>query len=97
MRKLLRNNFGSSDPIIITIIILGVAAFAILIFSEILVPFMQLLQSTESSVDPVISAPRGYFTLFVSLLWPKGVMLIILIVILAVVLMEYQKSKFKES
>jgi hypothetical protein len=96
IRKLSDNNIGSIYPVIAFFIAIGIASIMILIFSNVLSPFFQLAASTDDSIDPSISAPRGYFLGFIQIFWPKGLMLVILFGLIFALLMNYQKNRYKE-
>jgi hypothetical protein len=96
MRLLRNNNQGSIDPVIYLFICIGLASITVLILGEVLVPFFQLMDSTDDSIDSDISAPRGYFSSFVHMLWPKGVLLVVFIGCIFAMIMTYQKKRYKE-
>lgn len=96
MRKIIHNNHGSAVPVIIFIIVLAVASFTILILSEVFEPFMNLMESSDDSVSSSVSAPRGWVSSFFQILYPKGLLLGILIGSGIGLIMEYQKIRYKE-
>jgi hypothetical protein len=68
----------------------------ILLFGNILSPFFQLLTSTDTSLDPAISAPMFYMgQLLIGWVWPKGVLIVILIGVVMWLLMTYQKENYQ--
>jgi hypothetical protein len=95
-RKLGSDNSGSIDPVIIFFLCIGIASIMILIFGEVLTPFFQLGSSVDDDINPSISAPRGYFMAFLGILWPKGLLLVILFSLIFCLLMTYQKNRYKE-
>lgn len=95
MRRLTTNNYGSVYPALIFIFVICLAAFVILIFNEIYTPFYQLMKSSDTDIDPAFDAPRSALSSFIDLVWPKGVMLGILIISGFALIMEYQKKRYQ--
>lgn len=96
IQKLMRNNDGSANPVLIFIICLGLASFLILLFGHVLEPFMNLMESSDDIIDSEISAPRGYLSQIIQIVWPRGVLLAIFVALSFALFMEYQKIKYKE-
>jgi len=91
-----KNEDASAWPVIITLIALGLASFLVLLFGLILEPFFNLGAATDDSINPLISAPRQYGTSFLQIVWPKGVLLVILVAVLSAMIMYYQKKRYQE-
>jgi type II secretory pathway component PulF len=97
MKKRDMDEHGSIYPVVIFIIALCVAGFMVLLMGNVLTPFFQLLTSTDSSIDPAITTPMFYMgQLLVGWIWPKGVLICIFIGLVMWLLMDYQKSRYKE-
>lgn len=96
MKRIRRNNIASSYPVVAYILCLALASFLILVLGIIVEPFMNLMDSSDDSIDSEISAPRGFVSQLAQLIWPKGLLLIIFLACSGAVIMEYQKRKYKE-
>jgi len=57
---------------------------------------MNLIDSSDTDIDSDVSAPRGYISVFVQMIWPKGLLLVIFLILSGALLMEYQKQKYRE-
>jgi len=96
MKRITNNNHGSMNPVIIFIICLAIVSFLVLILGFILEPFMNLMDSSDTNINPDISVPRGYVSTFVQIIWPKGLLLITFLILSGTLLMEYQKNKYQQ-
>lgn len=94
--KVLKDQTASANPVMILIIALGVASFLILLFGHIIEPFLQLLGFTDSTLNPAITAPRELMFELSQIIWPKGILIVILVGLIVAMLMEYQKIKYRE-
>ena len=83
MRCLKHNQVGSIVPVLVVIVVLGVAGFLILVMGEILEPFFNIMSD-------------GAVKDFLLIIFPKGILLVVFFVIIFVMLMEYQKSSYRE-
>lgn len=97
MKKLIKNNNGSVNPVLIYIICLGLISFLMLLLGFLVEPFMNLMDSTDSSIDTDISIPRGYISLFIQIMWPKGILIGLFLILSGALIMEYQKNKYQET
>ena len=98
MRKIIHDNKASIYPVIMFFIVIGIASFLVLIFGNVLTPFFQLLNSGDTDIDPEITAPAGYmFTLLTGFIWPRGILIVILIGIIMWLLMDMQKNRYRET
>jgi len=95
MRKLLNNNNASAWAVIIFIICLAAASITILIVGEVFEPFMNLMDGNDPDVESA-DVPRGYVSLFFQLVFPKGLLVVVFIGLSVSLIMEYQKTKYKE-
>ena len=95
MRKLLSDNNASAWPVIIFIICLGTASVVVLIVGEVFEPFMQLMAGDDPDVVDA-DVPRGYVSTFFQFFWPRGLLIVILTGCSFALIMEYQKTKYKE-
>ena len=95
LRSLKDNNYGSIYPILIFIMILCLVSFIVLIFNEIYTPFHQLIRSNDTIIDADFDAPRVAMAGFIDSIWPKGVLLGIMIICGMAAIMEYQKRKYQ--
>lgn len=95
MRKIRSNNQGSIYPVIVFILVIAVASFIILLFNEIYTPFYQLMNSGDTSMDTAFDSVRTTGMGFINLIWPKGILLGIIIITGFGVIMEYHKSKYQ--
>lgn len=91
-RKL--DEVGSVWPVVIVVICIGIAGFVILVLGEVLEPVTNFVGLEDSNVDSDISAPRLTMRVFFNLIWPRGVLLVILIGLIAGMLMYYQKRRY---
>lgn len=96
MRKISEDKTGSIYPIIVVIIVIAVAGFLVLIYGEVLEPFFNFGGGSDDTVAPEISYPRLVTHQILQIIWPKGVLLVILIGVLGAMLMEYQKVKYRQ-
>lgn len=98
MRQFKKNISGSIYPVVIFFICIGVASFMVLIMGNVLTPFFQLLNSHDSDIDSTITTPMVYMSLLlIGWIWPKGVLVAILFGLIMWLLMDYQKSRYKEA
>ena len=98
MRKINSNNQGSIYPVVIFFICIGIASFLILLFGNVLTPFFQVLNSHDTDLSPDITAPIEYMgLLLIGWIWPKVILLVILLGLIMWLLMDYQKNRYKES
>lgn len=81
VRKL--DNIGSIWGVVIFIICLGFASFLTLIFGHVLEPFFSIMQ-------------QGNVRTFLLYLWPNGLLLFVLLVLIFTMLMHYQKQNYME-
>lgn len=96
IRKLYSNNIGSVWPVIIVVICFAVASFLILVGGHILEPLMNnILGMQDDNVDSDIMSPRLSIRGFVNLIWPRGILLVILFGCIFGMLMYYQKRRYK--
>ena len=91
-RKL--DEVGSVWPVVIVVICIGIAGFVILVLGEVLEPVTNFVGLEDSNVDSDISAPRLTMRVFFNLIWPRGVLLVILIGLIAGMLMYYRKRRY---
>jgi len=96
MRKLLTNRYGSAWPIIIVIICICVASFLILILSYIVEPGLNLMGANDSDVNESVKAPRMATRSFMAMIWPYGLMLVILFGVIFAMFMYYQKRRYQQ-
>jgi hypothetical protein len=78
----MKDDTASIYPIAIFIVCLGLISLAILIGSEILDPFFNLMAD-------------GAMKTFLLIVWPYGLAMFMLIVLIFTLLMEMQKDKYK--
>ena len=95
MRKLISNNNASAWAVIIFIICFAAASVTILIVGEVFEPFLNLMGGDDPSVDSA-DVPRGWVFQFFQLIWPKGLLIVVLAGLSFALIMEYQKTKYKE-
>lgn len=95
-RNILKDEDASVWPVIIVFIVLGITSFLILLFGVVLEPFFDLGAATDDTIDPQVSAPRGYGVSFLRIVWPNGLLLVILIGTLSAMIMYYQKKRYQE-
>ena len=81
MRKL--DDIGSMWGAVVFIICLGLTSFLVLIFGHVLEPFFSIMKA-------------GFVKQFLLYLWPKGLLLIVLLVLIFTMLMYYQKQNYME-
>lgn len=81
LRKL--DNFGSMYGAIVFIICLGLASIFVLVLGHVLEPFFSIMQ-------------QGPVRTFLLYLWPNGLLLFVLIVLIFTMLMYYQKQNYME-
>lgn len=91
-RKL--DDWGSIWPIVIVVICIAIAGFVILVLGEILEPVTNFVGLEDSNVDSDISSPRLTMRTFFNLIWPRGVMIVLLIGLIGGMLMYYQKRRY---
>ena len=95
--KLCKDTTASAWPVVIAIIVLALAAFLVLIFGHVLEPFFNVGGGTDDTVDSEIHKPRKLGWQFLQIIWPNGLLLVILIGTLAGMIMYYQKRYYKEA
>jgi len=83
MKKLIADNNGSIYPVLIFILCLGVVSVTLLLAGNILEPFFNLMQD-------------GAMKSFLLVLFPYGIAGFFLIVLIFTLVLEMQKSKYKE-
>lgn len=96
LRRFRKNTYGSAWPIIVFFICLGVASVTVLVLGEIFEPFMNLMEGDDPDIE-IADIPRQYVSQFFQLIWPKGLLLGLLIGLTFAVLMDYQKIKYMEA
>ena len=98
IKRNIKNDYHASIyPVFIAIIALGLASVLILVYGEVLEPFFNFFGGNDDTVTAVISAPRLTMHMLFQILFPKGILLIILVGTLSAMLMHYQKNRYKES
>lgn len=96
-KRLIRKNKNASAwPVVILFIILAIVSMVVLIFGSVLEPFFNLMEGEDDTIDPDYSAPRGLVSQFLQIIWPKGLLLAVLIGSIVTMLMYYQKKRYKE-
>jgi hypothetical protein len=96
MKKIVHDNKASAAPVILFIILLGMTSLVVLLLGHVVEPFMNLIDSSDDSINPDVSAPREGMNQFIQLFWPKGLLLSIFISATVALFMEYQKKTYKE-
>ena len=96
MKRIRYDESASVDPVIIFFVILAVAGFLILLLGMISEPFFNLMGFEDDSIKDSISAPRNVLFDLGQIIWPKGVMLVVLFGSIFGLLMEFQKSKYQQ-
>ena len=81
MRKL--DDIGSMWGAVIFIICLGLASILVLVLGHVLEPFFSIMQ-------------EGTVRTFLLYLWPNGLLLFVLFVLIFTMLMHYQKQNYME-
>lgn len=97
MKQIIINNSGSVNPVLIYIICLGLISFLMLLLGYLVEPFMNLINSSDSSIALGISTPRGYVSTFIQIMWPRGILLALFLILSGALIMEYQKNKYLET
>lgn len=96
MIKIIKNEEASINPVIIFFVVLAVASFLILLLGMIIEPFFNLMGFEDDTIKDSISAPRMTMFDLGQLIWPKGVLLVVLFGSIFGLLMEFQKSKYQQ-
>jgi hypothetical protein len=96
MIKIIKNEDASINPVIIFFVTLAVASFLILLLGMIIEPFFNLMGFEDDTITESISAPRMTMYELGQIIWPKGVLLVVLLGLIFGLLMEYQKSKYQQ-
>lgn len=91
------DSYGSVYPVYIFIICLAVAGFLLLVLGHVIEPFMNLMNSYDSTVSVAVSASRTLFLSFMRVVWPRGLLVIIFLGLSAALLMFYQKKEYEIS
>jgi len=94
MRKFVDDTEGNINPVAVFIICLSLAGFLVLLFGHVIEPFMNLSHSFDDTVAQDISEPRTVVNSFMSMVWPKGVLIVVLFASGVGMLVEYQKWKY---
>ena len=94
--KIIKNRYGSINPVVIFLIVLAISSFMILLLGLVIEPFFNLMSFTDSTIKSSISAPRNIMYEFGQIIWPKGVLLVIFVGSIFGLLMEFQKSKYQQ-
>jgi hypothetical protein len=97
MKRMIKNdNNGSAFPVVILIVCLCVASVVILIINYVVEPFLNLMNSYDTVLKPSVTAPRRAVVSVTVPLWEKALPLVIIIGLGIGLLMEYQKSKYRQ-
>ena len=97
MKKIRTDNNASAWPVVVFILALAITSFLILILGHVAEPFLNLMDSTDTTIDENILAPRNAMLWFWQLFWPKGLLITIFIGLSLALFMEYQKKQYKET
>lgn len=93
-RNIVLNNHGSASGVTIFVLGLMIAGFLVLLIGQIIEPFLNLMASTDDTIDSEIAKPRSYMSTFAQYIWPKGVLIIVFLALSVFVLMNYQKKNY---
>lgn len=94
-KKLIKNNAGSAWPVIVVLIVVGLASFLILTLSYFVEPGLNLMGANDSEVNESVKAPRNAIRGFFQIVWPYGLLISILFGVLIAMLMYYQKRRYQ--
>lgn len=97
MRRIIHNNNGSAYNVVIFIVIIAIIGLVILIMNSVMEPFINLMGISDDTVKTNVSEPRGYFRSFINYMYPKGLLLVLLIGCSLALIMSYQKKHYMET
>lgn len=95
MRKIRTNTVASAWPVVIFFVALMFGSMLIIFMGEITEPFMNLMDSTDDTMNEDVLEPRSGLNWFFQLWWPKGLLLTIFLGLSFALFMEYQKKTYK--
>ena len=94
MKSILQDRYGSVYPVLILVLSLCAASLMILLLGDLLSPFFSTVFSIDLGVSQDAAAPRGFTEAFFRIIWPKGILAFLFIVLSAATLMSYQKKNY---
>lgn len=97
MREIVSNKNGSIYPVLTFIFALCAASFLLLLLGEFLSPVFTHVFSIDLGVAEDVAAPRNLVESFFLIIWPKGILAFLFIVLSAATFMSYQKSNYKDT
>ena len=95
MKPIQNNNNASAWPVMVVIIVIGLASFLVLTLSYMLEPGFNLMGANDSEVNGSVTAPRTAARGFFLIIWPYGVLISILFGVIIAMLMYYQKRRYQ--
>ena len=95
MKPIQNNNNASAWPVMVVIIVIGLASFLVLTLGYLVEPGLNLMGVNDSEVNESVTAPRTAARGFLLIVWPYGILISILFGVIIAMLMYYQKRRYQ--